>query len=331
MALVVWSYPGEKYFNALESDEVLLDSLAELRTPVFVARPFLPEEPYRILPAARATKIDSAGKWLADRLVLTEDTDVPPTLPNYQQMVKEAVDLLSKKAGIQKLVLSRHVDEFFEPRDLAWVDQLKAKYPNAFVCVLSTEELGTWAMASPELFLSRQGKKIQSFALAGTQIGNRTQLGDKEHHEQGLVTEYIRDVFVQNGLSPNVLDETLQSSGELKHILNRIEAQVGDETAIDTLLKQLHPTPAVGGLPRKKALDHILANEGYDRGLYAGFVGLWQSVQQFSFFVNLRSCQLFKNKVRLYAGAGIVQSSDPQAEWEETAAKMEVLRSVIKN
>ena len=93
------------------------------------------------------------------------------------------------------------------------------------------------------------------------------------------------------------------------------------------LAKKLHPTPAVGGLPQQKAINFIRERENFDRQFYAGFFGI-ETDNSARFYVNLRSMQLFKNGLVLYAGGGITAQSNPEAEWEETERKLQTLLDV---
>jgi isochorismate synthase EntC len=91
----------------------------------------------------------------------------------------------------------------------------------------------------------------------------------------------------------------------------------------------LHPTPAVGGLPRAEALATIAALEGFDRGLYAGPVGWVDAAGDGEWAVALRGAQLDGPRARLVAGAGIVAGSDPEAEWAETEVKLRPMLAAV--
>jgi isochorismate synthase EntC len=91
----------------------------------------------------------------------------------------------------------------------------------------------------------------------------------------------------------------------------------------------LHPTPAVGGLPRAAALATIADLEGFDRGLYAGPVGWVDAAGDGEWAVALRGAQLDGPRARLVAGAGIVAGSDPEAEWAETEAKLRPMLAAV--
>ena len=95
------------------------------------------------------------------------------------------------------------------------------------------------------------------------------------------------------------------------------------------LVEELHPTPAVGGLPKAAAVDYILKQEGYDRSYYTGYLGPFAAFEQANLFVNLRCAQFLPDAVQLYTGAGITTGSVPAREWEEICRKASTFLSVL--
>ena len=92
------------------------------------------------------------------------------------------------------------------------------------------------------------------------------------------------------------------------------------------LASRLHPTPAVGGAPSAAAVEWLAANEGLERGWFAGPVGFVQSDGDGEFEVALRSALVRGDAATAWAGAGIVARSQPRAEFTETELK---LRTVL--
>jgi isochorismate synthase EntC len=95
-------------------------------------------------------------------------------------------------------------------------------------------------------------------------------------------------------------------------------------TTLD-VVAALHPTPAVGGYPRRAALDAIRAGEALDRGWYAGPVGWLDAHGGGEFVVALRSALLAGAQATLFAGCGVVADSDPEAEYAESRIKLRVM------
>lgn len=328
MAFAIWSYPGETSFHVAEGDPIELDTLNQVKAPVFVMKPFLPDDLFVVMLSSRKKTVKSAAPWVsqvATQLKKSKGQD----LPVYTQLVENATKVLSRHAHLSKVVLSRYEDAPYEEISPTLLDDLRLAYPNAFICLISNYVTGTWLTASPEMFLSCDGDVYKSFSLAGTYIKNEQSLGQKEKVEQQIVTTFIKKVFGEFLSDVAVEETTLQGSGKLMHILNKVKGVRGSELDLSHFISQLHPTPAVNGESKLEALEYLLSHEGYNREMYAGFLGEMKSPNDFELYVNLRCAQLYENCWRFYAGAGITKESIAEKEMVETSAKMDVLKSVI--
>ena len=244
----------------------------------------------------------------------------------HEHAVQEALNAI--EAGtLEKVVVSR--SEFWTTqRTPEEVFQAKCTaYPDAFVYLFAHASAGVWIGATPEVLLVRAGEQFETTALAGTKADVQREWTDKERREQALVADFIE----QNVRSGNASDVTVSQAksmayGSLQHLQSNITFRSEEEE--DFWLNALHPTPAVGGTPRKKALDFIANHEAGDRRYYTGFLGTIEG-DQAAFYVNLRCMQCFANGFRLFAGGGIVAGSDPAKEWKETRDKIESIRAGI--
>ena len=91
----------------------------------------------------------------------------------------------------------------------------------------------------------------------------------------------------------------------------------------------LHPTAALGGFPRKNALQLIKELENQDRGWYGAPIGWFDSNGDGEFVVAIRSGIVAGNEAWLYSGAGIVADSDPASEWEESQIKLKPMLTAL--
>jgi len=114
----------------------------------------------------------------------------------------------------------------------------------------------------------------------------------------------------------------------VQHLMTGIEGELNKDISDQEILECLHPTPAVGGYPQDKAKELIAEIEPFDRGWYSGPVG-WISKDSADFAVAIRSGLITKNKLRIYAGAGIVKGSDPDNEWNEIESKIATFLKVL--
>ncbi len=245
-----------------------------------------------------------------------------------------------KAAEFQKVVLSKlrveQLPDDFQPEQFFLT--LCRKYPHAFVYIMQLPEVGCWIGATPEPLLTIENGTVKTVSLAGTQVGTELETEDyhwssKEIEEQGIVTNFIEQTL----RSLHIADITRLGpenyrAANLIHLKTAFEfPQAHIQNRFSDLLKALHPTPSVGGLPKDEARNFILTNEQHDRGYYTGFFGPVNINEKSAVYVNLRCLQLFDNNFVLYSGAGITSSSVAEKEWEETDNKMLTLMNVMKN
>lgn len=262
--------------------------------------------------------------------------------PDYQDIVSKAVQEI--KAGeLHKVVLSRFEDfDLNEDFDAINTLQVLANtYQNAFCHLTNTQTYGCWMGASPEKLIAIQsGKYFSTDALAGTQVlPPDTDLMDvawtqKEIEEQAMVSRYIIDCFKKIRLREfDEIGPRTVKAGNLSHLKTafRVDMDLTNSPMLgSTMLELLHPTSAVCGMPRELADEFIKANEGYQRSLYAGFLGPVGFEGNTDLFVNLRCMQIDNEKARLFAGAGITEYSNPEKEFQETSSKMQTMLKVLK-
>ncbi len=233
---------------------------------------------------------------------------------------------------IKKVVVSciKH-----EPRNTKSLDvvfsELIANYPNAFVFVLNHPQHGAWMGATPELLLRKEDQNFQTVSLAGTQLYSgekEIQWSDKLKSEQSLVTDFILESLSKCG-AMNIASKGPYTShaGPLVHLKTEIQFT----GAIDSteIIRQLQPTPAVCGVPRKAALQFIDRHSNFERRLYAGRIGLAMPNNRELHFVTLRCMQIFSDHFEIHVGGGIVAQSNAYDEWNETEIKANVLRKFL--
>lgn len=242
-----------------------------------------------------------------------------------------AIQTMQEIPAFGKVVFGRCENQNFDGEiDInTYFLNLCINYPNSFVYAVSSAVTGTWIAATPEILLNTNYSIIKTIALAGTMLNNSTsKWGEKEIDEQHKVALFINKIAHKNNLtkiSENGPSDLL--TGHLKHLCTYFSFKY-DQSKIAHFIAELNPTPAVGGLPKKTAIEFIKQNENLERKFYTGFVGIMNK-KETALFVNLRCMELFKNKLHLYAGCGITKNSDANAEWQETANKLAILRKYL--
>lgn len=255
------------------------------------------------------------------------------------QLVKNGIEAINK-TELTKIVLSRKEVINIDNLDILFTfKKLIQLYKNAFVYIWFHPKVGLWLGATPETLLKSFNTNFETMSLAGTQPykeNTKVFWGNKELEEQQLVTDFIKNQIenISNDLSISKT-ETVKA-GNLLHLKTKITGSLQNGCNLKSVIRALHPTPAVCGFPRDKAKSFILKNENYQRTFYTGFLGeinfdLKQEPEKKShLFVNLRCMEIKNNKATVFVGGGITKASNAAKEWLETVAKSKTMKNVLK-
>ncbi|GAA2792134.1 isochorismate synthase DhbC [Saccharopolyspora taberi] len=200
----------------------------------------------------------------------------------------------------------------------------------------------TFTGSSPELLVSRNGNLVRSHPMAGSRPRSADPLedqrraaelstSDKDLREHAAVVEAVVE-----GLRPLCGDlrvparPSVVGNAAMWHLATEITGELRDPATTSLeLAVALHPTPAVCGTPLDAAAGAIAETEPFDRGYYAGVVGWCDAAGDGEWVVAIRCAEIERASLRLYAGAGIVEGSDPQDEVDETSAKFRTALSAM--
>ncbi len=256
-----------------------------------------------------------------------------PSQKVWQAHVQDILHTV-KTSVCQKVVLARKTEFGFHNRLDPWMilRQLKKVTPYSYHFCFQFADGTVFLGASPERLYKRQDRTIESHAIAGTRRRGRTHredeqlrqellTSDKDHREHAFVVEAIESVLsdICDDFTKDNLNILSLESGH--HLLTSFQGKLKENIHDWEILQALHPTPAVGGFPRKEALEIIKQLEPFSRGWYAAPVG-YVSLEETEFVVAIRSALVKDNKLTVYAGAGIVEGSEPQSEWNEVENKI---------
>ncbi len=268
-----------------------------------------------------------------------------PTASGYAERVRTALRWI--EAGrLHKVVLGRSLEVRSEPpldADVI-VARLLAARPGRYVfkAPLSPDPDGPVLLgASPELLVSRHGRAVRSLPLAGSVPRSPDAVEDahrvrallssaKDRHEHGFVVEPIVAALAEVCAEVFADDPRIVSTDTLHHLGSSVAGTLAGDTVPSALhlAQLLHPTPAIGGAPTDAALRAIDDLEE-DRGPLTGVVGWVDGDGDGEFAIAIRAGILDGDRLRLYAGAGIVAGSDPDAEVRETGAKLTTMLKVV--
>lgn len=302
---------------------------------------------------AWVSAVDGDERWREFLDDVTEPTQEPqslrsltlqPTPDQYAHHVAQAVEILRRKE-IDKVVLARAVlgtvPDVIDPAAL--IARLKVREPICTLYSLPTLDGRRFVGASPELLVRRSGSIVQCHPLAGTialpanvapdDYQNWLLGSTKNLHEHGvLVDEVVRNLSRHYDDIVADAQPSIVALRTVAHLGTWITATSHDEEPPDALsvLRLLHPTAAVGGIPRERADELIRQLEVHDRGHYAGPLGWLDTDGDGEWWVGIRGVLVDGANFEAWAGAGIVSESDPIAEREETRDKLQsVLSSLL--
>ncbi|MFM8856130.1 MAG: isochorismate synthase MenF [Actinomycetota bacterium] len=262
----------------------------------------------------------------------------PPSV--YRDAVLTARDAV-RRGDITKAVIARSVEvASSEPFDIhAVLLRLKATFSQSY-----RYSIDGFIGASPELLLSIDDDVVASHPLAGTaprtgdpamdrRAADHLLSSMKDQIEHRVVIDVIHDQllpwcsYLDWEAEPSVVQVA-----NVQHLGTRIEGRLNkSRPPLLDMVRQLCPTPALGGHPREDALRLIAAVEGCDRGAYGGAVGWVDAFGNGTWAVAIRCALLSEDRTRaqLFAGGGIVAESDPDAELAETQAKFQAMLSAL--
>ena len=248
-----------------------------------------------------------------------------PQHEEYLQKLEKAIEII-KQNNLPKLVISRPIAKEISSINLEETYQLLCKkYPNTLCYLLITDE-EIWIGATPEI-LGKFNKKTHEFftmSLAGTLPVNE-EWSEKEIEEQKPVTHYISEILKKYVTLSEVKESETYNhiSGNIKHLRTDFTAKIEDNR-LKELIEELHPTPAVCGIPKEFCKEKIIEIEQYNREFYAGYIRI-ETDEEIYYFVNLRCAKIYKNQVIAFAGGGITALSSPEKEWRETELKSQAI------
>ena len=338
-AFVTYRKPGSKELVTWFCDSAEISTLFDLSGSGFVFSPFDTSLESVLFPSGASRVIRTPLQTIKPNSPsLEKDSDeMPledPERDRHMELVGKAVaEIRSGKA--EKIVVSRKEEiRDTQLNPISVFMRLVSLYPQAYSYIWFHPKVGLWTGASPETLVEVEKRTFVTMSLAGTQRFDENEeavWGEKELEEQRMVTDLIRTEL--GSMLESVGESFTQRAGHLLHLRTDIRGRLQGDNELSDLIRRLHPTAAICGLPRKQALEFIHLNEGYSRLYYTGFLGEvnYPALGSAHLFVNLRCMRLFpeEKKAWVYVGGGITASSEPDREWEETRAKSETMKRVF--
>ncbi|MBD3274380.1 MAG: isochorismate synthase [Candidatus Marinimicrobia bacterium] len=261
---------------------------------------------------------------------------------DWLSTVNACLDTIRRKQ-IHKVVLGTSMfvrtDEEVSPVPV--LRNLRATYPSCINYFYQETNGHTFLGATPEWLMRIRDSKLYCDALAGSaprhhdltvdkELGDSLLRSPKNLHEHQFVVNHLKQEL--KSFAKSIENEelpVLQKLPNVQHLHTPVTADLHEHASPFEIMKRLHPTPAVGGIPTESALEIIRDIEQFERGYYAGPIGWVQGNGDVDIAVGLRSGLLTSDDLNIFAGAGIVENSDPADEYDELQIKMQPLLSAI--
>ncbi len=257
---------------------------------------------------------------------------------SFERQVDQLLERITL-GELRKVVAAREVLlSFAAPLDaVATVIGLREQAPECLRFLFSAKD-AAFLGATPERLLRKRARLLQTEALAGSidagadSPERNLQASPKELEEHELVVSSITRALAPVCDTPKLPSRPgVRSLKHILHLCTPIEATLHVDTHVLELVELLHPTPAVGGVPTRAALEWIQRTEPFDRGWYAGAVGWFDSLGDGDFNVALRAGLVRAERAWLYAGAGIVRESRAAPEYAETTLKLSAVLTSLRS
>jgi len=265
-----------------------------------------------------------------------------PNASVWIALAERAVKTLAQST-LQKVVLARSVSLTSQrPVDAAHlVRTLACQHAHCTIFAADVDD-GCWVGASPEVLLNRHELDLFCEAVAGTvrrdpyqtvdqELGEWLLRDAKNRHEHELVVDSLRAVLEPLSMNLTVPREpSLLRLHTLQHLYTPLRATLKENTPALEIAQALHPSPAICGSPRLQAQSWLQEHEPMDRAWFTGLSGWVDTAGGAALNVVLRCAHLRRDRVNLYAGAGLVADSVSAAEWDETEIKLDSMIQALK-
>ncbi|MFD0549253.1 isochorismate synthase DhbC [Streptomyces rectiviolaceus] len=271
-----------------------------------------------------------------------------PSGAEYAASVEAAVARM-RSGEFDKVVLARTLELSTDsPLDLpAMLQRLARRDPRGYSFAVPTGAGRTLLGASPELLVSRHGNRLTANPLAGSTPRSADLAEDvrraaallesaKDLHEHAVVVDAVHKALAPFCTELDVPERpTLVRTATMWHLSTTVTGELAEPaTSALELATALHPTPAVCGTPTGHARDVIGELEPFDRGHYTGMVGWSDARGDGEWVVTIRCAEAEETRsgggqLRLFAGAGVVADSSPEAERAETGAKFRTFLDAV--
>ncbi|MFE8698151.1 isochorismate synthase MenF [Cytobacillus sp. FJAT-53684] len=262
--------------------------------------------------------------------------------PNEWKETVSAITNELKKGPLKKVVLARETrllfNKFIQTEQV--LENLLKLQRESFVFAFESNG-DCFIGASPERLVKKSGTSFLTTCLAGSiargkteeedQLLGKTLLADpKNLIEHQYVVQMIKEAMGTVCEEVTLPKKTqLLKMRDIQHLYTPVIGKAKKDTSLLLLVDRLHPTPALGGLPKEQAVEKIREVEDLDRGFYGAPLGWVDYQRNGEFAVSIRSGLIQGDEVSIFAGCGVVEDSNPDSEYIETKIKFRPMLTAL--
>ncbi|CAM4168477.1 isochorismate synthase [Lacicoccus alkaliphilus] len=259
----------------------------------------------------------------------------------WKRLVDEAVDVLDEESFLKVVLARQRLITFKSGIDpLFLLDRLRDEKDT--YTIYYEKGASAFVSKSPERLFEIEDNHLWTNAIAGS--APRTKDEEENAYQQDFLLHDEKNRYEHELVRQSIVEDLKPYSSVIEydevpeilknkyiyHLHTPIKVSLNEDIEVFEILKAIHPTPAVGGLPKKIAQDYIKEQEYGTRGLYAAPIGLIHENNDSEFVVSLRSMLVSKTSATLFAGCGIVKGSSSEKEFLETDVKFTPMMNVLE-
>jgi anthranilate synthase component 1 len=245
---------------------------------------------------------------------------------------------------VMQVVLSQRMSMDFVGEPINFYRELRELNPSPYMYYLN---MGDYQIvgSSPEILVRLEDDLITVRPIAGTRprgknenedniLENELRNDPKELAEHLMLIDLGRNDAgkVSKVGSIKLTDKMIiEKYSHVMHMVSNVTGSIEKKLGMMDVLKSTFPAGTVSGAPKIRAIDIIYELESIKRGIYAGAIGYLGWNGNMDTAIAIRTCVIKDGKLNIQCGAGIVNDSIAELEWEETLNKGKAIVQAYKN
>ena len=249
----------------------------------------------------------------------------------HKAMFQEAMHAITEKQYEKVVIADKLIargEEMLHGKEERVFCQAVGQFPNSMVYLVYTPIGGLWMGITPEILLESEGDMYRTMALAGTKMDDCEPWDQKNSVEHQSVVHYLEETLTALSTDYHKQGPYTRRAGNLFHLCTDFHFPRQGMLHSMELLRRLHPTPAVCGMPQDEVYRFLKEREKVERNYYSGYLGPINMTDGTHVFVNLRCANIHSRFTAYYAGGGLNQYSEYEKEHEEIERKMNILKQL---